>query len=170
MSTSTWVTAGSNTHDIIFLAFSTAGILLARRLDERSLQLSEQLHRTHAVATQWPGARGATCNVRQTRRSDHTGFLSACKVNLMTHESPRGSHHMNSESEIRFLFSTQSLSDNQSFSFQNDREFIMNEPRPRRGPWSARAYLLKKMMKKVLKEGTGADALRGTTCSAHISG
>ena len=34
----------------------------------------------------------------------------------------------------------------------------------------ARAYLLKKMMKKVLKEGTSADALRGTTCSAHISG
>ena len=34
----------------------------------------------------------------------------------------------------------------------------------------ARAYLLKKMMKKVLKEGAGADALRGTTCSAHISG
>ena len=35
---------------------------------------------------------------------------------------------------------------------------------------SARAYLLKKMMKKVLAESAGADALRGTICSAHISG
>ena len=34
----------------------------------------------------------------------------------------------------------------------------------------ARAYLLKKMMKKALAESAGADALRGTTCSAHISG
>eukprot|EP01043_Picozoa_sp_COSAG02_P123665 COSAG02_NODE_60655_length_270_cov_1.567251_1_plen_46_part_00 len=34
----------------------------------------------------------------------------------------------------------------------------------------ARAYLLKKMMKKALAESAGADALRGTPCSAHISG
>ena len=34
----------------------------------------------------------------------------------------------------------------------------------------ARAYLLKKMMKKVLTESAGAAALRGTICSAHISG
>ena len=34
----------------------------------------------------------------------------------------------------------------------------------------ARAYLLKKMMKKALAESAGADALRGTPCSAHIYG
>ena len=89
---------------------------------------------------------------------------------MTTQIPPRGSHHTNSESEIRCLFRSQSLSDNQSFSFHNDREFILNELRPRRGRWSARAYLLKEMMKKALKEGAGADALRGTTCSAHISG
>ena len=34
----------------------------------------------------------------------------------------------------------------------------------------ARAYLLKMMMKKALREGAEADALRVTPCSAHISG
>ena len=34
----------------------------------------------------------------------------------------------------------------------------------------ARAYLLKKMMKKALAESAGADALRGAPCSAHVSG
>ena len=31
-------------------------------------------------------------------------------------------------------------------------------------------YLLKMMMKKALREGADADALRVTPCSAHISG
>ena len=34
----------------------------------------------------------------------------------------------------------------------------------------ARAYLLKKMMMKVLREDAGADALRAAPCSAHVSG
>ena len=34
----------------------------------------------------------------------------------------------------------------------------------------ARAYLLKKMLKKALREDAGADVLCGTPCSAHISG
>ena len=33
----------------------------------------------------------------------------------------------------------------------------------------ARAYLQKKMMKKPLREDDGADVLRGSTCSAHVS-
>ena len=35
---------------------------------------------------------------------------------------------------------------------------------------SARAYLLKKMLKKALREDTGADVLRDSPCSAHVSG
>ena len=34
----------------------------------------------------------------------------------------------------------------------------------------ARAYLLKKMLKKPLREDGGADVLRGIPCSAHVSG
>ena len=34
----------------------------------------------------------------------------------------------------------------------------------------ARAYLLKKMLKKPLMEDGGADVLRGSPCSAHVSG
>ena len=34
----------------------------------------------------------------------------------------------------------------------------------------ARAYLLKKMLKKALREDATVDVLRGTPCSAHISG
>ena len=34
----------------------------------------------------------------------------------------------------------------------------------------ARAYLLKKMLKKALREDTGADVLRDSPCSAHVSG
>ena len=34
----------------------------------------------------------------------------------------------------------------------------------------ARAYLLKKMLKKPLREDAGADALRNNPCSAHVSG
>ena len=34
----------------------------------------------------------------------------------------------------------------------------------------ARAYLLKKMMMKVLREDADADALRAAPCSAHVSG
>ena len=34
----------------------------------------------------------------------------------------------------------------------------------------ARAYLLKKMLKKALREDAGADVLRNGPCSAHVSG
>ena len=34
----------------------------------------------------------------------------------------------------------------------------------------ARAYLLKKMLKKPLREDAGADVLRDSPCSAHVSG
>ena len=34
----------------------------------------------------------------------------------------------------------------------------------------ARAYLLKKLLKKTLREDAGADVLRNNPCSAHISG
>ena len=34
----------------------------------------------------------------------------------------------------------------------------------------ALAYLQKKMMKKVLREDAGADVLRDSPCSAHVSG
>ena len=34
----------------------------------------------------------------------------------------------------------------------------------------ARAYLQKKMLKKPLREDAGADVLRGSPCSAHVSG
>ena len=34
----------------------------------------------------------------------------------------------------------------------------------------ARAYLQKKMLKKPLKEDAGADVLRDSPCSAHVSG
>ena len=34
----------------------------------------------------------------------------------------------------------------------------------------ARAYLLKKMLKKALREDAGADVLRNSPCSAHVSG
>ena len=34
----------------------------------------------------------------------------------------------------------------------------------------ARAYLQKKMLKKPLREDAGADVLRDSPCSAHISG
>ena len=34
----------------------------------------------------------------------------------------------------------------------------------------ARAYLQKKMLKKALREDTGADVLRDSPCSAHVSG
>ena len=34
----------------------------------------------------------------------------------------------------------------------------------------ARAYLQKKMLKKALREDTGADVLRNIPCSAHLSG
>ena len=33
----------------------------------------------------------------------------------------------------------------------------------------ARAYLLKKMLKKPLREDAGADVLRDSPCSAHVS-
>ena len=35
---------------------------------------------------------------------------------------------------------------------------------------SARAYLLTKMLKKPLNEDAGADALRNSPSSAHVSG
>ena len=38
------------------------------------------------------------------------------------------------------------------------------------GRWSARAYLLIKMLKKLLREDAGADVLRNSPCSAHVSG
>ena len=100
-----------------------------------SLLCARALARPRAATT-----RADAGGIGDRTRACHTGFLSVCKVNLMTHESPRGSrHHTNSESEIRCLFRSQSLSDNQSFSFHNDKEFILNELRPRRGRWSARA-------------------------------
>ena len=34
----------------------------------------------------------------------------------------------------------------------------------------ARAYLQKKMLKKPLREDAGADVLRDSPCSAHVSG
>ena len=34
----------------------------------------------------------------------------------------------------------------------------------------ARAYLLKKMLKKALREDAGSDVLRDSPCSAHVSG
>ena len=34
----------------------------------------------------------------------------------------------------------------------------------------ARAYLRKKMLKKALREDAGADVLRDSPCSAHVSG
>ena len=34
----------------------------------------------------------------------------------------------------------------------------------------ARAYLQKKILKKPLREDAGADVLRDTPCSAHVSG
>ena len=34
----------------------------------------------------------------------------------------------------------------------------------------ARAYLLKKMLKKALKEDASADVLRDSPCSAHVFG
>ena len=34
----------------------------------------------------------------------------------------------------------------------------------------ARAYLQKKMLEKQLREDTGADVLRDSPCSAHVSG
>ena len=34
----------------------------------------------------------------------------------------------------------------------------------------ARAYLQKKMLNKALREDTGADVLRDSPCSAHVSG
>ena len=34
----------------------------------------------------------------------------------------------------------------------------------------ARAYLQKKMLKKPLREDAGADVLRNSPCSAHVSG
>ena len=34
----------------------------------------------------------------------------------------------------------------------------------------ARAYLQKKMLKKALREDAGADVLRNSACSAHVSG
>ena len=34
----------------------------------------------------------------------------------------------------------------------------------------ARAYLLKKMLKKPLREDAGADVLRNSPSSAHVSG
>ena len=34
----------------------------------------------------------------------------------------------------------------------------------------ARAYLQKKMLKKPLREDTGANVLRNSPCSAHVSG
>ena len=34
----------------------------------------------------------------------------------------------------------------------------------------ARAYLQKKMLKKALREDAGADVLRDSPCSAHVSG
>jgi hypothetical protein len=34
----------------------------------------------------------------------------------------------------------------------------------------ARAYLLKKMLKKALREDASVDALRDSPCSAHVSG
>ena len=33
----------------------------------------------------------------------------------------------------------------------------------------ARAYLQKKMLKKLLREDAGADVLRDSPCSAHVS-
>ena len=51
-------------------------------------------------------------------------------------------------------------------AFRNMQNFDTAELRP----VEARAYLLKKMLKKPLREDAGADVLRDSPCSAHISG
>ena len=75
----------------------------------------------------------------------------------------------NQKSEIKFLFSNQSLSDHRSFSYSEicRISILLNC-----GRWSARAraYLLKKMLEKPLREDAGADVLRDSPCSAHVSG
>ena len=73
----------------------------------------------------------------------------------------------NQKSEIKFLFSNQSLSDHRSFSYSElcRISILLNC-----GRWSARAYLLIKMLKKPLREDAGADVLRDSPCSAHVSG
>ena len=50
--------------------------------------------------------------------------------------------------------------------FQNMQNFNSAELRPVE---FARAYLQKKMLKKPLREDAGADVLRDSPCSAHVS-
>ena len=51
--------------------------------------------------------------------------------------------------------------------FRNMQNFNTAELRPVE---RARAYLLKKMLEKPLREDAGADVLRDSPCSAHVSG
>ena len=74
------------------------------------------------------------------------------------------------KSEIRFLFSNQSLSDHESVSTSELCRISILYTAELRPVERARAYLLKKMLKKPLREDAGADVLRDSPCSAHVSG
>ena len=75
----------------------------------------------------------------------------------------------NQKSEIKFLFSNQSVSDDESLRVSEicRISILLNCGRPVE---FARAYLQKKMLKKPLREDAGADVLRDSPCSAHVSG
>ena len=71
------------------------------------------------------------------------------------------------KSGIRFLSAiSQSVMMSHS-EFRNVQNFNSAELRP---VLRARAYLLKKLLKKALREDAGADVLRNSPCSAHVSG